>query len=390
MDRARTPGNPVPRLRAVASFLALLLGVVAPAGSAEAATGSRGVVVAVGDSFVSGEAARWLGNSRGGGASANGTDRMCVERWWGCELRPSEVYRPGPTFGCHRARSAPVEIVAVDFSRRVNLACSGATTGDISESPASGPASGLPSQSDRLETVASRERVTTVLFTAGANDLGFSEIVARCAEAWISYRPDGCRRLGQITLEERMPSVRRGIASSMDEVISSMARAGYPRQDWDLVVSGYAAPLPPGSRYRYPEGSPRRLLPGGCPFTGADSDWAGGVVASELNAALSRAAMERGGRFLDLSSAFDGHRVCETGSNQVGDAGPSARTAEWFRFLVPCCGGEKRESLHPNAYGQRAIAKCLALFLAERSKSRRCSARSGNGFEGLHLASVSP
>lgn len=351
---------------------------------------SLGAIVAIGDSFASGEAGRWLGNSRSNEPSANGTDRMCILRWWGCELRPGGIYRGGPSFGCHRADTAPVELVPGGFSRRVNLACSGATTHDIIQPAESGPAAGLPSQAERLEQIASRQAVSVVLLTIGANDLGFSELVTGCAEAWIVYRPRGCRLSGDATLEERIPGVRKGIGMAVGEVVSAMTRAGESRGDWELIVAGYASPLPQRERYRYPEGSARRLFPGGCPFTGPDSDWAERAPVSALNQGLSRAARDHEARFLDLSRAFDGHKVCESGAELVGTTGPSAKSAEWFRFLVPCCGGERRESLHPNAFGQRAIALCLGLFLAETTGRRSCRGRSGSGLDALRLGPFLP
>lgn len=164
-----------------------------------------------------------------------------------------------------------------------------------------------------------------------------------------------------------------------------MARAGYSRSEWEFVVHGYASPLPGRGRFRYPERSARRLLPGGCPFTDADADWANNALVSTLNLELSSMAAARGARYLDLSRAFDGHRVCEVGSELVGSDGPSGVSAEWFRFLVPCCGLEKRESLHPNAYGQRAIGACLDLFLAERAGNRGCRNRPGGGPGSMRL-----
>ena len=370
-------------------LLALLLTTLSTTDSSASGLRGNGAAVALGDSFVSGEAGRWLGNARGGGASANGTDRLCIPRWWGCELRPGGVYRQGPTAACHRSDTAAVEVMAGTFTRRVNLACSGARARDIYLPAKSGPAVDLPSQADRLESVASHERVSLVLVSIGANDVGFSGLVSDCAEAWFSSRPDGCRRNGSVVLADRMTVFRRQVRAALDSVASAMAQAGYSRESWDFVVHGYASPLPPGDRYRYPQSSVRRLLPGGCPFTDSDSDWANGFLVTALNRELSRLAADHGARYLDLSRAFDGHRVCEEESELVESGGPSGSRAEWFRYLVPCCGAAQRESLHPNAYGQRAIGACLALLLREQSGDWACRSRPGFGPASMSLVETS-
>ena len=364
---------------------------VAPQAAAAHVPASQhpGAAVALGDSFVSGEAGRWLGNARGGGPSANGTDRFCIPRWWGCEVRPSGVYREGPTATCHRSDSAAIEVVSTPFTRRVNLACSGARARDIYLSADRGGAVGLPSQVDRLKSVAMQQRVTLVLISVGANDVGFSDLVSDCAEAWFSSRPGGCRRIGSAALADRLGFLRKQVDTALDSVVSAMDGAGYGRSDWDFVVHGYASPLPAAGQYRYPESSVRRLLPGGCPFTDADSDWADRVLVSVLNRELRRLAHDHDARFLDLAPAFDGHHVCDEGADLVDENGPSGARAEWFRFLVPCCGAEKRESLHPNAYGQRAIGSCLGLFLARRTGDWTCRNRPGLGPESMRLVESS-
>lgn len=368
--------------------LAVSLSVISHSavGRADASTPEVGAVVALGDSFVSGEAGRWLGNARGGGASAHGTDRLCIRKWWGCQIRPGGIYRTGPTADCHRSDTAPVEILSRSFSRGINLACSGAIARDIYLSSEHGPASGLPSQADRLRAVALHQRVSLVILAIGANDVGFSDLVADCAEAWFTSRRGGCRRVGAIALARRLPIFKERVEMAIDSVTTAMKNAGYRRPSWEFIVHGYGSPVPPGRDFRYPEPSVRRLLPGGCPFTDADSDWANDDLVSTLNRNLKRLALAHGARFLDLASAFDGHRVCETGSELVSDSGPSGERAEWFRFLVPCCGGEKRESLHPNAFGQRSIATCLSLFLTRLTDTGACTSRSGLGPSAVHIA----
>jgi len=58
--------------------------------------------------------------------------------------------------------------------------------------------------------------------------------------------------------------------------------------------------------------------------------------------------------------------VCDRRAVEVGPDGPDEAMAEWARRLIPgCCQGATQESLHPNAFGQRALGRCIALAYAE-------------------------
>jgi hypothetical protein len=152
-----------------------------------------------------------------------------------------------------------------------------------------------------------------------------------------------------------------------------MAAAGYRRRDYRLVLSGYASPFPAARWLRYPETGWSRLTEGGCPIWDADADWAAGRGIDSVVATLRAAAAAGGAEFLDLRHALDGHQLCDRRSRRVGDAGPSETGAEWVRRLS-LTEGTRRESLHPNAYGQRALGRCLALLYARRRGEWSCRA----------------
>ena len=63
---------------------------------------------------------------------------------------------------------------------------------------------------------------------------------------------------------------------------------------------------------------------------------------------------------------------------------PTAQTSEWVRFLDTDVQGYTQESLHPNAYGQRAMGRCYTL-LAATTGSARCLNTPGQGPEGMYL-----
>ena len=373
------------RRRRIAGLTATALAVSAlvamsDVGEAAAAQPDSSVAVSLGDSFVSGEGARWSGNAAPkGGPSAWGTDRLCILRWWGCEPRPGGVYRGGPTAACHRSDVAEIEVAPLGELERFNLACSGAEVRDIYRRPDDGPAESLPSQVDRLQSIARSHPVSLVVISVGANDLGFSRLVRNCASAWLGITRSGCRAAGGIAIARNLPGLKGRLRYALERIVTAMERAGRPRDSWQLVVQGYASPLPEEGEYRYPQESARRLSPGGCPFGDSDSNWAKHTLVRALNATLEAAAEAQGARFLDLSDAFAGHAVCDGRVQLVREDGPSGVRSEWFRYLVPCCGGMARESLHPNSFGHRAMGVCLARFFGLDARRGSCQPRVGAG-----------
>ena len=144
-----------------------------------------------------------------------------------------------------------------------------------------------------------------------------------------------------------------------------MRAAGYRRRDYRLVLSGYTSPFPAGRWLRYPETGWARLTEGGCPLWDADADWAAGPGIDSIVAALRQVAAGAGAEFLDLRHALDGHQLCDSRSHRVG--APAQRGGRRVDPPPLLHQGTTRESLHPNAYGQRAIGRCLALLYARRA-----------------------
>jgi hypothetical protein len=181
--------------------------------------------------------------------------------------------------------------------------------------------------------------------------------------------------------------MERGLTKALRGVRAIMAEAGYRRPDYRLVTMGYASPFPPGRWIRYPEEGWSRLNQGGCPVWNADADWAAGEGTSSIVAAMRTAAAATGSEFLDVRRALEGHQLCDRRSRRVGAEGPSPISSEWVRRLSFVQGSD-RESLHPNAYGQRALGACLGLLYAEPRGDYSCLATPGRGYAGgisLHL-----
>jgi hypothetical protein len=148
---------------------------------------------------------------------------------------------------------------------------------------------------------------------------------------------------------------------------------------------GYASPLPPGRWIRYPEEGWSRLNRGGCPIWNADADWAATEATPAINATMKRAATAARAEFLDVQHALDGHQLCDSRSSRVGPAGPSPAHSEWVRRLA-FVQGSSRESLHPNAYGQRALGACVGLLYASQPGTYACRAEPGHSYvDGMRL-----
>jgi lysophospholipase L1-like esterase len=367
---------------AALALLALLL-LAAPAAARPTA------IVAMGDSFISGEGGRWLGNGSEPLGTRSGTDRAAYGCGaLGCGYDPARVYGSSEANDCHRSDVAPIESAPIVVDLKVNLACSGAKARDLWPAAEGGTSHFRePPEADQLAGVARRDAVRMVVVTVGANDVGFGELVAECALDWARSPEDEeatCHRDAEAQIRGELPAATRGITAALRGVRRVMRGAGYARSDYRLVAMGYASPFPEGRWFRYPEDGWSRLTEGGCPVWNADADWAADRATVDLAEALEDGAAAGGAEYLDLADAFDGHQLCDRRSRRVGPDGPSPLTAEWFRRLS-FAQGSTRESLHPNAYGQRVMGTCLGLLFSYPRGDYACADTPGEWLAGMHL-----
>jgi len=126
---------------AVAAVVASAFFGAGPGAAGAATTQTKNITAAVslGDSYISGEAGRWQGNSIDDLGSRDGTDRAFT----GTGYDLSRVYLPpADTDGCHRADVSEVRSASLPVDVRVNLACSGAVTQNIFRATSGGVGSG--------------------------------------------------------------------------------------------------------------------------------------------------------------------------------------------------------------------------------------------------------
>nr|WP_240109358.1 GDSL-type esterase/lipase family protein [Streptomyces sp. MUM 203J] len=346
-------------------------------------------IVSMGDSYISGEAGRWRGNSLTNSGSRNGTDRAWVS---GSTYDPSRVYGATAANGCHRSDSAEVRsATGTGAQALVNLACSGAVTRNVFRAVSGGVSyKGEAPQADRLAAVAAQYDVKAVALSIGGNDLGFASIIEKCAKdyiLWYSY----CHDDQQVLVDQRIDAVMADVGKAVDEIRAVMTAAGYGSGSYRIVLQSYPSPIPRGSENRYSQSGWSRVTTGGCPFWNKDSDWARDSLVPQLADRLRGVATAKGVQFLDLRDMLQGREVCATASRLVTSTqAPSAATSEWARWIDSNeTQGPIQESMHPNYYGQLGQGRCLALvYAAGASGHHTCRNTPGAGTSGMYLSSL--
>ncbi|MFJ7069966.1 GDSL-type esterase/lipase family protein [Streptomyces sp. NPDC101115] len=376
-----------PHRRALRGLLALCVAAglvsLAPAPAAAAAGSGPTAVVSMGDSYISGEAGRWMGNSLTTTGSRNGTDRA----WTGSTYDPSRVYGTSAANGCHRSDSAEVRSAGAIASELINLACSGATTRNVFRSVAGGVSyKGEAPQADQLASIAAGRDVKLIALSIGGNDLGFADIITTCATdyiVWYSY----CHDDQQAEVDAKIDGVMANVGKAVDEIRAVMTGAGYADSDYRIVLQSYPSPIPRAADNRYGESGWSRTNTGGCPFWNRDSDWARDSLVPQIANRLKAVATAKGAQFMDLRDMLQGREVCAKASKQVSSTVPaSATTSEWARWIDQNqTQGPLQENMHPNYYGQQAQGRCLALISAQASGNYSCRNTAGTGASGMYL-----
>ncbi|MFD3804385.1 GDSL-type esterase/lipase family protein [Streptomyces sp. NPDC058611] len=380
-------GSRVRRLAGAGLVLPLAVGalVAGGAGTSAASPGNGPTaVVSMGDSYISGEAGRWKGNSLTNSGNRTGTDRAWVS---GSTYDPGKVY--GTTAGgCHRSDSAEVRSAGPIADVAVNLACSGSTSENVFRASNGGVAfKGEAPQADRLAAVAAANDVEIIALSIGGNDLGFADIIKDCAYdfiIWNSY----CHDDQQYGVDQKIDQVMADVGKSVDEVRAVMRAAGYADAAYRIVLQSYPSPIPRGAENRYTQSDWSRLNTGGCPFWNRDSDWARDSLVPQIANRIKGVAAAKGVQFLDLRDMLQGREVCAKASRLVTTAAPaSAKTSEWARWIDSSeTQGLVQESMHPNHFGQLAAGRCLALVVAQpASGGFGCKNTAGADQTGMYL-----
>lgn len=336
----------------------------------------------MGDSYISGEAGRWKGNSDTASGSRDGTDRAWTG---GSSYDPTTVYGSTYASGCDRSDSAEINSLA----GAVNIACSGATTANVFRAANGGQSfKGEAPQADQLASIAANNTVKLITLSIGGNDLGFSDVIATCVKdylIWYSY----CHTSQQSAIDSKMSAAMAGVGKSIDEIRAVMTADGYAPGDYRIVLQSYPSPIPRSTEMRYPESGWSRASTGGCPFWNGDADWARDSMVPQISNALAGVAATKGVQFMDLRDMLQGREVCaKTSSLATPGTAPSATTSEWARFVdagLSSSQGTVQESMHPNYYGELALGSCLTQLNAHPTGNYYCRNTAGRDSQGMYL-----
>jgi len=351
-------------------------------------------VVSIGDSYISGEAGRWLGNSANLALSRDGTDRACVFTLGLCaSYDKSKVYVEGTDVdGCHRSDVAEVLSAHLPVGRSINIACSGAVSDNIVRASNGGtPDHGETPQADQLAPIAAATRVKMIVVSVGGNDLNFAPLVTACFEAYLTLQPPCSQTQAAALSDANIAAAAAKIEHAIDEIRAVMRGAGYLDGDYRLVLQTYPVVIPHAADARYAERDPLRIVDG-CPFYDADMNWAQDVAAPRIGDAVKAAAAARGAEVLELLHAFSGHEVCaKTTLPVTALTPPSATRSEWGRAVSAStiAEGDVQELFHPNAFGQAAFGDCLSAMFAAKRGSYSCTGAGGIAPGDMTLAPLS-
>ncbi|HVP04290.1 MAG TPA: hypothetical protein VMT90_01310 [Dehalococcoidia bacterium] len=377
----------LPFVLLIGAMLALFALVSLPSSTQASPTSGPTAIVSLGDSFISGEAGRWQGNSLNMFGTRDGTDRAarCTLGIF-CSYDATRVYGSSYSNGCHRSDVATIKSAAISVSEKINIACSGAQSINIWRASQGGQSfKGEAPQADQLLTIAQQKNVKMVVLTISANDFGFADRVINCTVDWIlGLGP--CNQAEQATMNSLQAGAQNGLRKSIDEIRAVMAAAGYSPSQWKFVIAGYSSPVPAAADVRY-TGSDR-WWSGGCPFYDSDFDWAKNVATPFIVDSMRAVAAEKGVQFLDVRDALNGHEICNRSSSLVSSS-PNPVNNEWVRWVnTGCCQGDAQESVHPNAYGQKAIGTCVALMYAKPTGNWTCRNTPGQSYTAMSLSSI--
>ncbi len=385
-------------LAGAATTTGVLVALAVPATAAKvqpAAVPAGGAwAVSLGDSYISGEAGRWAGNSD----DSSQTDALGAGAYY--DAGTGEAIA-----GCHRSKSAEIAFGTISSA---NLACSGAQTATAPYSSGNDFKPGLDFYDDgaghqgqalALQNFSATHRVSMVVVSIGGNDFNFGSVVQTCVEDFLAsptWWKDYCNDDSSVTANftsANVTAVTTRIANALKNVNTALARNGYLTGDYTLLVQTYPSPLPNGAGIRYTESGYTRQNTGGCGFWNNDANWANSSALPTINTSVRNAAVQSGlpnVKIVDVAGLFNGRRLCETGVHMLSETtlaswrSPGAVDAsEWVEQIrtVSTVFGPYyvHESLHPNYWGQLALRNCLRqAYNGGAIRGGTCT-RTGNG-----------
>jgi len=356
-----------------AAFTYCYAAALTPVAHAEGPGSGTPWTVSLGDSYISGEAGRWAGNTNESSSKIDALGETAYD-----DNGSSESIT-----GCHRSKSAEVYIGAGVEGK--NLACSGAKTASFSSEGEFKPgldfynSGGHEGQALMLQHFAATHNVKLIAVSIGGNNFNFASIVQTCVEDWLltpEWWPAYCSEESSVTnnfTTSNVNKVKGEIETGLKNVAQAMTNAGYTSSMYTILVQDYPSPIPNGSEFRYSQSGYTRQEVGGCGFWNKDANYANSTMLPTIDGAVFGAAEGAGlsnVKTMQLSSAFNGHRLCEKGVGLLEEEGLSSWKAseavnktEWINQIRTITAifppYEIQEDLHPNYWAQLALRNCL-------------------------------
>ena len=369
----------VPLLLAVAalaaSALILMLGALAAPARADGPGSGAPWTATVGDSYISGEAGRWAGNTN---ESSSWIDALGSTAYDDNATGSAELIAH-----CHRSKAAEVYIGGGVSGE--NLACSGAKTYSFSEGETWKPgldfynSGGKEGQALMLQNFAKTHNVKLVVASIGGNNFNFAGIVQTCVEDFLEstwFYDFYCSKESSVTnnfTSSNVSKVKGEVEGALRNVVQAMTNAGYSSSQYTLLVQDYPSPIPLGSGFRYTQSGYSRQTTGGCGFWNTDANYANEKMLPTIDSTVLGAASALGlsnVKTMELSSAFNGRRLCEKGVGLLEEEGlktwkgsGAVDKTEWINQIrtVSTLFGpyELQEDIHPNYWGELALRNCV-------------------------------
>ncbi len=358
-----------------AAALAYCFTSLAPAARADGPGAGSPWTVSLGDSYISGEAGRWAGNTD---ESSSKTDAL------GSTAYDDNAAGNGELIAhCHRSKSAEVYIGGGVNGE--NLACSGAKTSSFSEGSTFKPgidfynSGGNEGQALMLQHFAASHNVKLIALSIGGNNFNFAGIVTTCIEDFLEstwFYDFYCSKESSVTnnfTASNVSKIKGEIETAIRNVSTAMTNAGYSSSQYTILVQNYPSPIPNGSEFRYTQSGYSRQFTGGCGFWNTDANYANATMLPTIDSTVLGAAAGVGlsnVKTMELSSAFNSHRLCDKGVGMLEEEGLSnwkaaeaVNKSEWFnqiRTIETLTGPyELQEDIHPNYWAQLGLRNCL-------------------------------
>jgi hypothetical protein len=383
-------------LAATLAIAALAWGALAAPAHAEGPGSGTPTTVSLGDSFISGEAGRWAGNTN---ESSSKIDALGPTAYYDNSTDTGELIE-----GCHRSKSAEVYIGGGVNGE--NLACSGAKTqsftneeGEFKPGIDFYSSGGHEGQALMLQHYAAEHNVKLVALSIGGNNFNFAGIVQTCVEDFLEstiFYDFYCSEESSVTnnfSSGNVSKIKGEIEGAIKNIATAMTNAGYTSSQYTILVQDYPSPIPNGSEFRYSQSGYTRQTTGGCGLWNKDANYANATMLPTIDSTVLGAASGVGlsnVKTMELGSAFNSHRLCDKGVGLLEEEGLSSWKAaeavnksEWFNQIRTVTAlfppYELQEDIHPNYWAQLGLRNCLTqAYNAGTPKGGTCTI-SGSG-----------